>query len=622
MRKIYEHAKVVLSWLGPVTQERWEVVAVDAIRKISDFLSQKLNVSISDLRSMSNIYQDLILKKRALLPLPNQCEFSNDSTWKSLIWFFSRPYFTRVWVIQEISANKERLVHCGREMIEWEWVDLVASYVTMEPAFSKNFGFTETYCWWMTTMTELTRHPRNWLASLYLASTYSCHDPRDVIYGLRGLMEVSGGGELLDPDYNKSVLEVYRDSVEAALLSYQNTDVFTYVTGEGTPSWIPQWNQSMLFRNPFRFGRALPWKPAGETTPIWNIDKESNVLTLTGYSVGSVKLFDSYNEGFFSNAIIESHEGNRGLGQAWQRILKTLAESESQTPISNITLTAAATSFSFGLDENSGPADDGYLVHNFVAYLKIVLDENNFNRYVPLELSEQSQHADGKLFGKPAWDFKYPESSFFITETGFIGCSVASVEQGDLLIRTLRGKVAKTTYLTMFTCHHFRKSVIFRSAMARLYFNAMTTDLRDMEAYKDIRKILSEDGRTALDLLHIPSEKFAEDGPSNIEKLHNLHRELDDMSNAMVGFRRLLLKRAEFFEQQQQPAQQYELGYWKFAQATKPMFEMIASEDLVWGTSAGLLAQIVRRKEQEVSARVVYMRRIAESDLLRVPQPG
>lgn len=44
---------------------------------------------------------------------------------------------------------------------------------------------------------------------------YSCINARDVISGLRDLIEVSGGGELLDPDYNKSVLEVYRDSLEA-----------------------------------------------------------------------------------------------------------------------------------------------------------------------------------------------------------------------------------------------------------------------------------------------------------------------------------------------------------------------------------------------------------------------
>lgn len=433
MRKIYEKAKRVLSWVGPGTQDNQEVAAVDSIRQISNFLFQQLNVSTSDLRSMSNVFQDLILKSRARLPLPNECEFSTDAMWKSLIWFYSHPYFTRVWVIQEVSANEERLVHCGAETVEWERVDLVASYILMETAFSKSFGFTNTYCWWVTTISELTRNPKNWLAALYLASSYSCLDARDRIYGLRGLIDISVGADLLDPDYNKEVMEVYRDSVEAAFLNYQNTDVLTYVTGDGTPSWVPQWNQPMFFRNPFRFGRGLPWRPAGTTKSTWNINKETNILSLMGYFVGSVELFETYNEGYFCNAMIRSDEAKPVLSGAWQRILETMEKRQSQTPIKADTFSAAATSFSFGLDEHTDPADEHHLLQNFVAYLKIVLNEETFKQYVPSELAEQSENGNGYAFGKPAWDFKYPESSFFITENGFIGCTVCTVRQGDLV---------------------------------------------------------------------------------------------------------------------------------------------------------------------------------------------
>lgn len=431
MRKIYESAKIVLAWLGPDTQDHQAVIAIGSIRRISAFLCHKLGVSISDLRSISNVYQELVLKNRAGLPVPSECEFSTDATWKSLIWFYSHRYFTRVWVIQEISANKERLVHCGRETIEWERIDLVAGYIIMEPAFSKGFGFTNTYCWWVTAMTELTRNRKNWLSKLYLAPTYSCLDARDVIYGLRGLMEVSNGGELLSPDYSKSALTVYRDAVEAAILNFQNTDVFTYTTGGSMPSWIPQWNQPMLFRNPFRFGKALPWKPAGATTPVWNVDKDSYIISLTGFLVGSIKFFASYSESFFSNAMIQSEEGRSTLKQAWRGILSIVEESQSQVEIHATSLTAVATSFSFGLDEQSGPADERYLLLNFIAYLRIVLDEETFKTHIPSALPEEARSADGVAFGKPSWDFKYPESNFFITENGFIGCTVSTVRQGD-----------------------------------------------------------------------------------------------------------------------------------------------------------------------------------------------
>ena len=192
-----------------------------------------------------------MFKNRDYLPLPNECEFSNDAMWKSLIWFYSHSHFTRVWVIQEISANKKRSLHCGREKIGWERVDLVAGYIIMEPTFSRNFGFTSTHCWWVTTVTELTRQPMDWLFMLYLASNYSCMDTRDAVYGLGGLMEFSNGAEILYPDYSKSTVEVYRDFVEAAFVNFQNTDVLLYITGDENPLWIPRWDRPMWFWNLF-----------------------------------------------------------------------------------------------------------------------------------------------------------------------------------------------------------------------------------------------------------------------------------------------------------------------------------------------------------------------------------
>ena len=333
MRLIYSKAQRVLAWLGPGKDDGQEAIAISSIRRISDFFCTTLGVSVMDLRSLSNIYQDLVLKNRNKLPLPNHLDFITDDMWKSLIWLYSHHYFTRVWVVQEISANHERLVHCGCEKIEWELVDLVAGYIIMEPAFSTKFDFSNTNCWWVSTITEMATNPRNWLSILYLASTYSCTDPRDVIYGLRGLIEVSLGVGLLDPDYNKPVLDVYRDSVEVSLLTFHSTDAFTYVTGDTTPSWIPRWNESMIFRNPFRFGRSLPWKPAGTTAPIWDIEKDNNILSLTGFCVDSVRFSESYNEGFFSNAMIESDKCKRLLRPAWQRILATIEKSQSQRPI-------------------------------------------------------------------------------------------------------------------------------------------------------------------------------------------------------------------------------------------------------------------------------------------------
>ena len=64
-------------------------------------------------------------KGRDVLPVPNECDFSTEAMWKALVWFYSHPYFTRVWAIQELNANRERLLHCGLKKVLWDRVSLV-----------------------------------------------------------------------------------------------------------------------------------------------------------------------------------------------------------------------------------------------------------------------------------------------------------------------------------------------------------------------------------------------------------------------------------------------------------------------------------------------------------------
>lgn len=431
MQRIYQGATAVLAWLGPDTEDHQASVAIDSVLTISDFLCEKLGIPSTDLKKVDNI-TETVFKHRGSLPLPDECTFSTDAMWQCLVWFYSHAYFTRVWVIQEVNANSERIAHCGHLKIEWDRVELVAAYIIMESAFSKRRGFSNSYCWWAATMTELKR-PDNWLFMLYLASNYSTMDDRDVIYSLRGLMKFSKGAELLEPDYNKSTIEVYRDAVEAALVNFENTDVLLYITGNEDPSWIPRWNQPMLFRNPFRFGNRVPWKPAGESKPIWRINKNLNVLSIHGFHLGSIKFTRPYNESIFDNTVIESDEGRNELKQTWKAIFEGISYFQLPIPFSASVMTTVATSFSFGLNEKSIPEDERNLLRRFVAYLKIVLDEQTYKKYVAPDLSEESKDADGLLFGKPVWDFKYPESTFFITEGKLIGCCVSSTRPEDIV---------------------------------------------------------------------------------------------------------------------------------------------------------------------------------------------
>lgn len=435
MRKIYEAAEAVLVWIGADGEVPQAKLASVAVTKISDAICEKLGISMSDLSKYSDMYNDFVFKNRDRLPRPEDITLGDEATWESLVWLYSQSYYTRVWVVQEINSNPLRIVYCDAERMDWDRLQLVAGYLIAESAWSKKYGFSKAYCWWVGRMTASGfSRVENWLQMMYLASNFDCSDLRDQIFGLSGLIKSTEGASLLRPDYSKTTLEVYRDSVEAAFLDFQNTDILNYTPEtEMARSWVPGWNRAMLFRNPFRFSKRLPWKPAGNTKVVWKIDKEANILHLTGVVADVLKLVEPYNENYFCNSKLESEDGRRSLNESWGRIFRTVQTNEPHVPIARATLTALATSISFGLDENADPADEKQLLLNFVAYLNIALEAKTFNRYIPADLAKEAAKGDGKAFGKPVWDFDYPESTLFITTGGLLGCTTAINKPGDIV---------------------------------------------------------------------------------------------------------------------------------------------------------------------------------------------
>jgi hypothetical protein len=438
MYEIYQSATDVHVWLGPDNKKHYAKIAFNTIQAISNVVLQTLGITLLDLSLKRDVYQEVVFKNRESLPSLSECEFVTDEMWKALAWLYSHPYFTRVWVIQELNARREPKVHCGFESSEWLRVEVVAGYIIVEASFSKKFGFSNAYCWWAAVATtERFMQPDDWVSMLYLASNFSSSDARDAIYGLLGLMKTGKAGCLLKPDYDKSMLEVYRDAVEEAFSRFNNTNVLLYVTGNENPSWIPRWDKAMIFRNPFRFGKTLPWSSGGDTEPLLRIDLSLNVLFISGIIVDSMELVEDYNEALFCDSSVKSSEGRDKLKQVWQRILDTLKTASPEMPFKADLLTQVAAAFSFGVDEEGNPMDESTLLHNFIAYLKIVFDEDTLLSYIAPAVSDESKGGNGYTFGKPVWDFEYPDSGFFITKRGLIGCSVSTTEPGDVVFAPL-----------------------------------------------------------------------------------------------------------------------------------------------------------------------------------------
>jgi hypothetical protein len=47
----------------------------------------------------------------------------NDTTWDALVHFFQRPWFERLWVVQEAQlSNRYSIVQCGHDEVLWSLI--------------------------------------------------------------------------------------------------------------------------------------------------------------------------------------------------------------------------------------------------------------------------------------------------------------------------------------------------------------------------------------------------------------------------------------------------------------------------------------------------------------------
>jgi hypothetical protein len=60
--------------------------------------------------------------------------------------------------------------------------------------------------------------------------------------------------------------------------------------------------------------------------------------------------------------------------------------------------------------------------------------------HIPPNLLQDVDPSEGRLFGKPVWDFQYPDSSIFVAEPeeqafrdDLVGCAVATTRPGDVV---------------------------------------------------------------------------------------------------------------------------------------------------------------------------------------------
>ncbi|KAG4436059.1 hypothetical protein IFR05_008449 [Cadophora sp. M221] len=179
-------------------------------------------------------------RPREIMPL-------SDEQYRSILNLIDRGWFERLWVWQEAClANETSVVVCGIDTIPWKIVCEAMFCLTRKPfppdvypSFAKRFDDIQ-YLFISTSQVSGFNH------LLKQTNFCKCADPRDKIYALLGML---GKNQLdIEPDYTKSVHEVYKDTTLKLIHKTKSLDVLLHTTANDSNilySWVPDWKKPL-----------------------------------------------------------------------------------------------------------------------------------------------------------------------------------------------------------------------------------------------------------------------------------------------------------------------------------------------------------------------------------------
>lgn len=222
MRHIYGIARAVIVWLG-----------------------RENNDDEKAIRVMNDTYRDVNQNNRLIPP----AEFTQDD-WSALCAFMRKPYWSRLWIIQELATNHHStLFLCGKQALTREMLKKGADCCQKLSKEGRRFYQSIRSDIWLiatrihrlvdlsttqTTSSMLT-------TTLSLASRAEARDPKDKVFGILGLLDKSISSKII-PDYENSVQQVFADLTIAIIETTRSLEHIIHQAeplASEWPSWVP-----------------------------------------------------------------------------------------------------------------------------------------------------------------------------------------------------------------------------------------------------------------------------------------------------------------------------------------------------------------------------------------------
>jgi hypothetical protein len=259
MRSIFERAEAVIAWLGPAENGSDEVM--------EDFneIGKKL-MSCDMKKILDRMPPDQYTGKEAEVRADVRRKIRSERPFFSQISeFYHRPFWNRVWILQELSLAKHLTLRCGNKEISWDTFFKAFSLFLTYPIPVKGqlteyteFLPSEFNPLEMVLSTLKQRRARSHHETLPtlgailndVRGNLHARDERDMIFALLGL---TGDAQEFDlrVDYEKSYIELY---IKVGIVLLKNHGLLALSWAESCgenswdrlPSWVPDWTKRTL----------------------------------------------------------------------------------------------------------------------------------------------------------------------------------------------------------------------------------------------------------------------------------------------------------------------------------------------------------------------------------------
>jgi hypothetical protein len=419
MAAIYGNAARVWMWLGEASDD-------------SDLAFDFFEVILRGFHQLENSTTD----SQRVEALSFLVDSKYDRYWRAVDKFLRYEYWFRLWIVQEVILATEAFTLCGSKAIMWRQLALILEMLPTFPLDQVSTAAEEaikhSQIAYATQVARLTdRRCQGEVLAMYeglmFGRSRNATEPRDYLYGILGIVRPNS----VKPDYAKSILEVFVDSVCHSFEVDGSANVLTGCKGSRTsPQWtvlrLPDWRlgtqeiEHLLpgFKHPVS-KQHKEFQAGGKQFSGYKLAGQGRILILRGV------LIDAVCHGSSKYAPLTANELQDGLKSQWTGWLSNRSQGQPYGDEKAQKDAFARTAIVGKLYANKG---DESITGSWTKWWDLYLGWTGYHRPVSSEKDDLDISVGIRLANA-----RFAAPQYFTTDIGYMGRGPADTQRGDIV---------------------------------------------------------------------------------------------------------------------------------------------------------------------------------------------